>query len=178
APSVDSGLATLATKRALPLTLAGLPPAGSHQLAWRTHSITSSARASSMGGTSRPSAFAVVRLMTRSNLVGCSTGMSPGFAPRRILSTYSAAPPEQAGKVWSIGHQTSGDNVLSDNVSCWQSRDEGQGVYLDAIADHKRVADDIEGVCTVLHRVEGGRNVFGFDPPQLCESLAKCRDQA
>jgi hypothetical protein len=33
-----------------------------------------------------PSAFAVVRLITRSNLVGCSTGMSPGFAPRRILS--------------------------------------------------------------------------------------------
>src|SRR5262249_49700292 len=52
-----------------------------------THSITSSARASSVGGTSRPSALAVVRLITRSNLVGCSTGMSPGFAPRRILST-------------------------------------------------------------------------------------------
>jgi hypothetical protein len=31
--------------------------------------------------------LAVVRLMMRSNLVGCSTGMSPGFAPRRILST-------------------------------------------------------------------------------------------
>src|SRR4029077_21097056 len=51
------------------------------------HSITSSARASSVGGTVRPSALAVVRLMTRSNLVGCSTGMSPGFTPRRILST-------------------------------------------------------------------------------------------
>jgi hypothetical protein len=51
------------------------------------HSITSLARASSIGGISRPSAFAVVRLMTRSNLVGCSTGMSAGFAPRRILST-------------------------------------------------------------------------------------------
>ena len=51
------------------------------------HSITSSARASSVGGISRPSAFAVIRLMTRSNLVGCSTGRSAGFAPRRILST-------------------------------------------------------------------------------------------
>src|SRR5262249_3924882 len=38
-------------------------------------------------GRHRPSAFAVVRLTTRSNLVGCSTGMSAGFAPRRILST-------------------------------------------------------------------------------------------
>ena len=34
------------------------------------HSITSSARASSVGGTSRPSALAVLRLMSSSNLVG------------------------------------------------------------------------------------------------------------
>src|SRR5262249_13681141 len=51
------------------------------------HSITSSARASRVVGISRSSALAVVRLTTRSNLVGCSTGRSPGFAPRRILST-------------------------------------------------------------------------------------------
>src|SRR6266478_1748438 len=51
------------------------------------HSITSSARASNVGGISRPSNLAAVRLMMSSNLVGCSTGMSPGFAPRRILST-------------------------------------------------------------------------------------------
>src|SRR5262249_20282699 len=51
------------------------------------HSITSSARASSVGGTSRPRALVVIRLMTRSNLVGCSTGRSAGFAPRKILST-------------------------------------------------------------------------------------------
>jgi hypothetical protein len=51
------------------------------------YSITSSARASSVGGTSMPSALAVVRLTTRSNLVGCSTGRSPALAPRRILST-------------------------------------------------------------------------------------------
>src|SRR5262249_24787440 len=55
------------------------------------HSITSSARASSVAGTSRPSARAVTRLMIRSNLVGCSTGKSAGLAPRKILSTYSAA---------------------------------------------------------------------------------------
>ena len=40
-------------------------------LCWRTHSITSSARASSIGGKSRPSVFAVLRLMTNSNRVGC-----------------------------------------------------------------------------------------------------------
>src|SRR5262249_52472408 len=62
------------------------------------HSITSSARASSVGGTSRPSALAVVRLTTKSNLVGCSTGMSPGFAPRKILSTSSAVRRNRSGQ--------------------------------------------------------------------------------
>ena len=57
------------------------------------HSITSSARASSVGGTSRPSALAVFRLTTRSKRVGCSTGKSDGFAPLRILSTNAAARP-------------------------------------------------------------------------------------
>ena len=46
-------------------------------------SITSSARASSLSGTS-PSAFAVLRLMTSSNLVDCTTGSSAGLAPLRI----------------------------------------------------------------------------------------------
>src|SRR6266481_3309333 len=57
----------------------------------RDYSITSSARASSVGGIAKPIALAVVRLITSSNLVGCSIGRSPGFAPRKILSTYSAA---------------------------------------------------------------------------------------
>src|SRR5215831_12249668 len=57
------------------------------EVATSHHSITSSARASSVGEMSMPRALAVVRLMTKSNLVGCSTGSSPGFAPRKILST-------------------------------------------------------------------------------------------
>src|SRR5262249_23577616 len=48
------------------------------------HSITSSATASSVGGTSRPRAFAVLRLMTSSNFVGCTTGRSAGLSPFRI----------------------------------------------------------------------------------------------
>src|SRR5262245_59628203 len=52
-----------------------------------SHSITWSARCSSDGGIFRPSALAVLRLMTSSNLVGCSTGRSLGLAPLSILST-------------------------------------------------------------------------------------------
>src|SRR5262249_36828825 len=48
------------------------------------HSTTSSARCCKNHGTSSPSALAVLRLMTRSNLVGRTTGKSPGLAPLRI----------------------------------------------------------------------------------------------
>ena len=38
-------------------------------------------------GASRPSAFAVLRLITSSNLVGAWTASSPGLAPRIMQST-------------------------------------------------------------------------------------------
>ena len=48
-----------------------------------SHSITSSAMESTLGGTSMLSARAVGRLMTRSSLVDCTTGRSAGFSPLR-----------------------------------------------------------------------------------------------
>src|SRR5262249_44231624 len=51
------------------------------------HSITSSARASSEVGIVRPSAFAVLRLITNSYLVGYCTGKSAGLSPLRMRST-------------------------------------------------------------------------------------------
>jgi hypothetical protein len=56
-----------------------------------THSINSSARSRNASGVCSPIAFAVVRLMTRSSLVGGSTGILARCAARRILSTRSRA---------------------------------------------------------------------------------------
>src|SRR5262249_40992964 len=50
-------------------------------------SITSSARARSIGDTVRPSALAVLRLITSSKVVGCSTGRSLGLVPLRMRPT-------------------------------------------------------------------------------------------
>src|SRR6516164_7318747 len=63
-----------------------------HRSNLRRYSMTSSATARSCGGNVSLSAFAVLRLRTRSNLIGCSIGRSPGFAPARILATYVATP--------------------------------------------------------------------------------------
>ena len=64
------------------LTWAGLAPADRASFAGAfPYSITSSARTSRIGGTSTPSALAVLRLMTISKVVGCTTGRSAGFSP-------------------------------------------------------------------------------------------------
>src|SRR5690348_1044872 len=55
------------------------------------HSITSSAMASSPGGKLRPNAFAVLRLITNSNLIDCMTGRSADFSPLRIRPVYTPA---------------------------------------------------------------------------------------
>ena len=52
-----------------------------------SYSMTSSAVASSSCGTVRPRALAVLRLITSSNLVACTTGKSAGLFPLRIRPT-------------------------------------------------------------------------------------------
>src|SRR4051812_29859028 len=54
------------------------------------HSITSSARASRVGGMSRVSDLAVLRLIAVSYRVGCCTGRWAGLAPLKIRSAWLA----------------------------------------------------------------------------------------
>jgi hypothetical protein len=51
------------------------------------YSITSSARSKNNSEIVSPSAFAVLRLMTSSNFVGCRIGKAAGLAPLRIRPT-------------------------------------------------------------------------------------------
>lgn len=55
------------------------------------HRITLSALARTLGGILRSICFAVFTFTINSNLVGCSTGMSAGFVPFKILFTKTAA---------------------------------------------------------------------------------------
>src|SRR5258706_1489748 len=84
---VTSAFPPIATKERTSRDVSNVPEADITSL----HSITSSARASSVGEMVRPSALAGLRLTTNSNLFGACTGSSPGLAPRRIRSTYVAA---------------------------------------------------------------------------------------
>lgn len=66
-----------------------LPRAGAAKM--MAYSITLSARATRPAGTSSPIALAACRLMTNSNLAGCSTGISAGLIPWRIFTTIRAS---------------------------------------------------------------------------------------
>jgi hypothetical protein len=55
------------------------------------YSITLSARATNVAGTVIPIALAVLRLITSSNFVGCSIGISAGLTPCKILTVSRAA---------------------------------------------------------------------------------------
>src|SRR5215831_12883388 len=115
--------------------------------------------ASNLSGTVRPSALAVVRLMMRSNLVGCSTGRSAGFAPRRILSTKLAARPTCAA---SLAHRTS--YLLLRRIralrASWHVRRERQRIDANAIDQCDRSGRDVERLRLALERLESRVDVF------------------
>src|SRR3954467_2510585 len=88
-------LSPVATQHSLPSGRYSLLGPDFHRLdrtsfAWRTHSITSSTSIWNSRVIVTPRSLATCRLMTNSNLVGCSTGNAEGFAPLRIRSTYLA----------------------------------------------------------------------------------------
>src|SRR4051812_49196486 len=83
-------LSPVATQHSLPSGRYSLLGPDFHRLdrtsfAWRTHSITSSASARSLGGISSPSALAVLRLIASSNFAACRTGRSTTFVPLTIF---------------------------------------------------------------------------------------------
>ena len=65
----------------------GCPYLANPQAPAFTYWSTSSASIRRCGGIVTPRAFAVFRLITSSNFMGCSTGRSAGLAPLKILST-------------------------------------------------------------------------------------------
>ena len=141
---------------------------------WRTYSITSSARASSVGGTSRPSALAVFRLMTSSNLVGCSTGRSAGFAPAQDLVDELGGAPEQVREVGAVGHQAARFDVVRDaRTSSAVARPAPSVLMRTRLRVHERVANDIECVRAALERVEGGRDILRAPDFDACDLEAE-----
>ena len=84
--------------------------------------MISSACSSTDCGIVSPSALAVFRLITSSNLEGFSMGRSPGLAPFRILSTIGGAAPSHVDSARPKGHETASLHELP-LVHTWTAAD-------------------------------------------------------
>jgi hypothetical protein len=121
----------------------------------RLYSITSSARASSVGGTSRPSALAVCRLMMNSNFVDCSTGKSAGLA-LEDLTGVGADLTIHARTIGVVAHQPAGFDSLATGIARGNPVVRRKRDKLDASAGKEHVASDVQGIGAVVH--EGGES--------------------
>ena len=119
---------------------------------------------------SRPSALAVFRLMTSSNLVGCSTGRSP--ASPRAESCRHSRRRAGTGRRSSL-HRTSDRPLrrIPEYANIVGSRaPQRQGVDSNPVGGYERIANDIKCVRAALERLEGGRDILG-SPDFECERL-------
>src|SRR5258706_12034070 len=80
------------------------------------HWMTSSARSSSGCGIETPSALAVFRLMTSSNLFTCSTGRSAGKAPLRIFVHECRHVTIGRAQVSAVAEQPARDHMLAPGI--------------------------------------------------------------
>ena len=125
----------------------------------RFYSMTASARRRKASGILSPSACAVVRLMTSSNPVGCSTRISAGLAPLRILSTISPARRNRSAVVRSVRHKTSGLDISPYRTNCGQPRTQGKRIDANDVGVQERARTHIERLCLVPERLERGANI-------------------
>jgi hypothetical protein len=77
---------------------------------------TSSARSSSCGGTSRPSAFAVLRLITSSYLVGACIGRSERVLVLEDAVDVTGRLPEQVNWIGPLADQAPASDVIAVRI--------------------------------------------------------------
>ncbi len=119
----------------------------------------------------RPSALAVLRLMTSSNFVGCSTGRSAGLAPFRILSTYEHGRPVEC--------EAARLHVFSQGVHRRQVRLRGKIDDPGPLKNKHAVRDDEEGAGTLpAHGGEGPLEVLRLSHLQHLKLDPQCPRRA
>ena len=96
----------------------------------------------------RPSAFAVLRLITSSNLVGCCTGKSAGFSPLRMPTDVDAGLTIEIRIVGSVAHQAAAFNMIALEVGRGKRIARCQGHELRALGNEERVGTDEQGFGT------------------------------
>ena len=102
------------------------------------------------GGTVRPSVLAVLRLITSSNLVGCSTGRSTDRRTSQNFVDVPGGPAEHLRKVRAVGHQPAGLNDFSPRVHAGNSALGGEADDDLSVGIVRRVYCNEEGLRPIL----------------------------
>src|SRR6516165_4787433 len=133
------------------------------------HSITSSARASSVGGTSRPSALAVCRLMTNSNLVDCKNRQLGGLRALEDLTGVDADLTPRVQNIGPIAHQQARFDHLTVGTTGRYPIARRERRKLDAPVDEEHLGHNEEGVGPVAY--EGGEGRLDLAAGACIEDL-------
>ena len=106
------------------------------------YSITASAALSTPGGTSRPSALAVCRLMTNSNLVDCNTGRSAGLRAVKDSTSVGSDLTKHVRTIGRVAHQPADFDNLTTGIGRGNPIARGERRKLDAPAGKEDIASD------------------------------------
>jgi hypothetical protein len=116
--------------------------------------MTSSARCCRNKGTSRPSALAVLRLITSSYLVGACTGSSLGFSPLEDAIYIGRRSPKIIGQVNAVGQQAADLSEKTERIDGRETVASRQRCDLYAIGnregirDHDQAAIQLASLCS------------------------------
>jgi hypothetical protein len=137
------------------------------------HSITSSARASTLGETVRPSALAVLRLITNPYLVGCCSGRLAGLAPSRVTVAaryatamhVSSAAAVQRFEIGTVAQQAAIECEQANGISRRRPMTYSQLDDQRAMRDQEGIGQDDQS-SVALERDCGDRR---FDIGNICD---------
>ena len=121
------------------------------------YSITSSARASSIGGTVMPSILAVCGVDHQLEPGGLHDRQVRGFSALEDAAGINADLAVCVCDVASVGHQPAYLGVLTPRICCGQSVTHCQKGQLEAPAVEKGVLADKDGVGPLAHKGREGR---------------------
>ena len=125
------------------------------------HSITSSARASSVGGTVEAERLGGRQIDDEIELGRLLDREVGRLRPAQNLVDIVGGAPEQVREVRSIGHQTSRFDKFPKAVHRRQSRAQRQRVDANRLALASGSLTDIKCIRAALERLEGGRDILG-----------------
>src|SRR5262249_2779993 len=121
--------------------------------------MIASARRRKASGILRPSAFAVVRLMTSSNAVGCSTRKISRLGTLENFVDNFARAPKLVRIVRSVRHKTSGLDISPYRTNCGQPRTQGKLIDANDVGVDERARTHIERLRLVPEPLERGANI-------------------